>query len=110
MIICNENNLWDKKLPQVRKQCWEEITSQYNAQQGTNFTKSQVVHRYKNYRAQLKMEKSQNGIENAGSQWTMDKSSEVEDTKVKKPPKKVKSLGAKKVGYIKRSIYSLYIY
>ena len=110
MIICDVNNLWDKKLPQVRKQCWEEITSQYNAQHGTDFTKSQVVHRYKNYRAQLKMEKSQNGIENAGSQWRMDKSSEVEDTKVKKPPKKVKSLGAKKVGYIKRSIYSLYIY
>ena len=104
MIICNENNLWDKKLPQVRKQCWEEITSQYNAQQGTNFTKSQVVHRYKNYKAQLKMEKSHDGVENASnhtSQWEMDQSSEIEDTMVKKP-KKVKSLGAKhKVGLLK---------
>ena len=101
MIICNENNLWDKKLPQVRKQCWEEITSQYNTQHGTDFTKSQVVHRYKNYRAQLKMEKSQDGVENASNQWEMDQSSEVEDIKVKKS-KKVKSLGAKhKAGLLK---------
>ena len=50
------------------------------------------------------MEKSQDGVENASnhtSQWEMDQSSEVEDTKVKKP-KKVKSLGTKnKVGLLK---------
>ena len=58
MMICDANNLWDKKNPQVRKQCWEKITSEYNTQQKTNFTKAQVVMRYKNYRLQLKMEKS----------------------------------------------------
>ena len=58
MMICDANNLWDKKNPQVRKQCWEKITSEYNTQQKTNFTKAQVVMRYKNYRLQLKMEKT----------------------------------------------------
>ena len=58
MMICEANNLWDKKNPQVRKQCWEKITLEYNTQQNTDFTKAQVVMRYKNYRLQLKMEKS----------------------------------------------------
>ena len=69
MMICDANDLWDKKNPQLRKQCWEKITSEYNTQQQTNFTKAQVVMRYKNYRLQLKMEKSSEAddMKNKGS-------------------------------------------
>ena len=62
MLLCDLNNLWAKREPQIRKQCWEDITAQYNAQKGTNFTKPQVVMRYQNYKSLLKRSKANGGI------------------------------------------------
>ena len=56
MLICEENKLSEKKNPQIRQQCWIDITKQYNEQQGTDFTKIKVIQRYKNYRWSLKSE------------------------------------------------------
>ena len=52
--LCEENNLSQKMQPQLRKQCWLNITAQYNQQHGTNFEKFQVVNRYQNYQTWLK--------------------------------------------------------
>ena len=52
--LCEENNLSQKMQPQLRKQCWIDITTQYNQQHGTNFEKFQVVNRYQNYQTWLK--------------------------------------------------------
>ena len=52
--LCEENNLSKKMQPQLRKQCWLNITAQYNQLHGTNFEKYQVVNRYQNYQTWLK--------------------------------------------------------
>ena len=57
MMLCEKNNLSEKKYPQDRQQCWNEITQQYNDEKGTNFTKSQVNARYKNIRTELRNER-----------------------------------------------------
>ena len=59
MMLCEKNDLSEKRFPQLRQQCWNEIAEQYNEEQGTNFTKSQVVARYKNIRSELKNLKSE---------------------------------------------------
>ena len=43
--LCEESNLSEIIQPQLRKQCWLDITMKYNEQHGTDFTKSQVVNR-----------------------------------------------------------------
>ena len=45
MKLCEEHNLSEIIQPQLRKQCWLDITIKYNEEQGTDFTKSQVVNR-----------------------------------------------------------------
>ena len=45
MKLCEEYNLSEVLKPHLRKQCWLDITMAYNAQHGTDFTKSQVVNR-----------------------------------------------------------------
>ena len=57
MMLCEKNNLSEKKYPQDRQKCWNEITQQYNDEKGTNFTKSQVNARYKNIRTELRNER-----------------------------------------------------
>ena len=59
MMLCEKNDLSEKRFPRLRQQCWDEIALQYNEEQGTNFTKSQVVARYKNIRSELKMMKTE---------------------------------------------------
>ena len=46
MSIIEKNNLGEKKAPLDRKECWLEITEQYNHANGTHFTKDQVVKRH----------------------------------------------------------------
>ena len=59
MTLVEKEQLSEIIMPQLRKECWLRITSQYNEEQGTNWTKSQVVNRYKNstYQKQLRSEK-----------------------------------------------------
>ena len=54
MMVCEKNKLSENKLPRLRQQCWDEIAIQYNDGQGTNFTRAQVISRYKNYQSELK--------------------------------------------------------
>ena len=54
MMVCEKNKLSENKLPRLRQQCWDEIAIQYNDGQGTNFTRAQVIARYKNYQSELK--------------------------------------------------------
>ena len=45
MTLVEKENLSEIIMPQLRKECWLRVTAQYNEEQGTNFTKSQVVNR-----------------------------------------------------------------
>ena len=58
--LVDKENLSEIIIPQLRRECWLRITAQYNEEQGTDFTKAQVVNRYKNsnYQSQLRSEKS----------------------------------------------------
>ena len=58
MSIIEKNNLGEKKAPLDRKECWLEITEQYNQKIGTTHTKKQVQDFIKNYKGKLKTEKS----------------------------------------------------